>query len=914
MNSKILLLLTICSFSFLSVLKAQKIMSENLELTTTFLPSDAMVDTTIVNQEIPSNSVIIQADDFNKGAISDVALLLQGKIAGLSIYNKGGDPNERSIMQVRGLNTMGPYIQPLIVIDGIVGASLNNIDPNDIASIEVLKDGFSCAKYGMRGSMGVIIIHTKKANINQKKLTYIGQGGTSSSLGTVSVLNAEEYKKAGGTDYGSSTNWIKEITRPGSFSNHHLSGQIFKGKSGLLLSANYRDVQGILKSSGFKQLNLRSNFTTSLLNDKIKVDVSGSYTNRKADIGIRDAIKYAISANPTLPIYGKAAILPFNSALYGGYYENLGLSEAFNPVSIINQSFKRSQNTNLNLNGIIRYQLTQNLSFSSVYGYQNIETNQTAFFPTTAYYKGVTFPTNRGLVESLNEQDKFSFLESSIEYRKKFKTNTLSFQAAYTFQQMRYTSNAKVLSNFNNDFTYSIFEERIDTSLGNTYKETDRNGPKDRIITFFASSTYQIKDFLSFTGSLTRDGSSRLGKNNKWGFFPAVSGKLDMAKLWNMTKTNHFILRSGYGVTGSLPQGFGMSQNYEEIVVTRNSMYNNLRWSENPNLKWEEKRSINVGIEYSKGNISGTLDFYNSTSKDFIVNTFSNNLKFENANSIQTRGIELSLLVKLLNNDKIKYNMGLILSSYKSVLKSFNKKSILSGASYSNYGYILIQEGKELGNIVGPIFEGVSPNGLPIYKDVNNDGAINIQPEYSNQTDLAILGKGTPDLELGWTHQLKIGNWQMNALFRGALGHSMVNINRYLWENELLTTNYNAVKTSKSVDGLKSRFFHSLFVEKADFIKLDNLTITRNIAIKTSSITSKLQLSLTAQNLFVISGYTSGDPEPSLTFENPSSNTLYPSFMRTESLISYNSVTPGVDMNNNYLTSRSFILTLGLEF
>lgn len=258
--------------------------------------------------------------------------------------------------------------------------------------------------------------------------------------------------------------------------------------------------------------------------------------------------------------------------------------------------------------------------------------------------------------------------------------------------------------------------------------------------------------------------------------------------------------------------------------------------------------------------------------------------------------------------------MGLILSSYKSVLKSFDKKSILSGASYSNYGYILIQEGKELGNILGPIFEGVNPNGLPIYKDVNNDGVINIQPEYSNQTDLAILGKGTPDLELGWTHQLKIGNWQMNALFRGALGHSMVNINRYLWENELLTKNYNAVKTSKSVDGLKSRFFHSLFVEKADFIKLDNLTITRNIAIKTSSITSKLQVSLTAQNLFVISGYTSGDPEPSLTFENQTANTLYPSFMRTESLISYNSVTPGVDVNHNYLTSRSFILSLGLEF
>ncbi|HMR90484.1 MAG TPA: TonB-dependent receptor, partial [Saprospiraceae bacterium] len=822
-------------------------MNENKELLAA-MPYDTTDSQNTIYKISSSNAVKVNSDNFNKGSISDVALLLQGKVAGLSIYNKGGDPNSISIMQIRGINTMASHIQPLVVIDNIVGASLQNIDPNDIKSIEVLKDGASCAKYGMRGSMGVIVVQTKKATLHFKKLTYIGQGGLSTSLGTVPVQSADKFKKSGGMDYGSNNNWLREITRTGIISNHHLSGQVYKGKSSLRLSGNYRDVQGVLKSSGFKQLNLRSSLTTSLLNDKIKVDVSGSYTNRKADIGIRDAIKYAISANPTSPIYGKAAILPFNSALYGGYYENLGLSEAFNPVSIINQSFKRSENSSLNLNGILRYQITQNLRFSSVYGYQNIETNQTAFFPTTAYYKGITFPTNRGLVESLDEQDKFSFLENSIEYHKKFKTNTLSIQAAYTLQQMRYNSNDKVLSNFNNDYTYSIFEEKIDTTLGDTFRETDRNGPKDRIITFFVSSTYQIKDFLSFKGSLTRDGSSRLGKNNKWGFFPAVSGRLDMAKLFNMTKTNHFIFRSGYGVTGSLPQGFGMSQNYEEIVSTRNSMYNNLKWSENSNLKWEEKRSINVGVEYSTGNISGSLDFYNSTSKDFIVNTFSNNLKFENANSIQTRGIELSLMVKLLNNEKIQYNMGLILSSYKSVLKSFDKKSILSGASYSNYGYILIQEGKELGNIVGPIFEGVNINGQPIYKDVNNDGAINTQPEYSNQTDLAILGKGTPDLELGWTHQLKIGKWQVNALFRGAFGHSMVNINRYLWENELLTKNYNAVKTSKSVDGLKSRFFHSLFVEKADFIKLDNLTITRNIALKTSSITSKLQVSLTAQN------------------------------------------------------------------
>jgi len=234
---------------------------------------------------------------------------------------------------------------------------------------------------------------------------------------------------------------------------------------------------------------------------------------------------------------------------------------------------------------------------------------------------------------------------------------------------------------------------------------------------------------------------------------------------------------------------------------------------------------------------------------------------------------------------------------------------MLIGAVESPYGYILLQEGEEIGNIVGPIFEGVDGKGLPIYQDVNKDGTININPEYNENTDLAILGKGTPDLEIGWTNLINMGHWQFNAFFRGAFGHSMVNLNRARWEHEY-TNLYNRVNTSKGVDGLKSRFFHSLYVEKADFIKLDNFTISRKIKLNNGAKKSNLLVSLTGHNLFILTGYTSGDPEPALNIESSSFETLTPTFLKP--ITSFNA--PGLDLRSNYLTSRSFVLSVGLEF
>lgn len=854
----------------------------------------------------------ITSPHFNQGAISDISLLIQGKVAGLSIYNNGGDPNKMSLMQIRGINTMGPSFQPLMVVDGIVGVSLSNIDPNDIENIEVLKDAASCSRYGIRGALGVILIQTKKAIENTPTFSYLGQGAISQSLGTVNVLTADEYIQSGGLDLGSNTNWLKKISRQGFTTNHHFAAQVHKGNSGFRLSANYRDVQGVIKSTGFNQWNVRSNFNTALLNDKLKIDLNGSYTNRKSDLAIDDVVKSAVSTNPTMPVFGKDAIFPFSSDLYGGYFELLGLFEAYNPVSILNQSFRKSNTNNLNLNGNVRYQILNDLSFNIIYGYQNQQNDQDAFFPTTAYYKGIKYRNLNGLVESLVEDDKFTYLESTAAYRKKIKANTLLINVGYSHQQFNNNHEYVKLSGFNRAYAFDEFEQKIDTTQGKEYFLFSKSGPQEKLISFFASINYQIKDYLSFSGSVNRDGLSRLGVNNKWGFFPSISGALDISKLLKMQNTNYLIFKASYGITGNLPQGNGMSQKYEQQITLIDSTYTSVRWGPNPDLRWEEKSNTNVGIDFSKGKFYGSVNLYNSNISDLIQTKFDNQtfeLRFQNQNKIQTRGIELSLNFKVIDHLKIKYTTGLQWSSYKSMLKQSEIKSMLVGAVEGNFGYILLQEGEEIGNIVGPIFEGVDGKGLPIYQDVNKDGTININPEYNENTDLAILGKGTPDLEIGWTNLINMGHWQFNAFFRGAFGHSMVNLNRARWEHEY-TNLYNRVNTSKGVDGLKSRFFHSLYVEKADFIKLDNFTISRKIKLNNGAKKSNLLVSLTGHNLFILTGYTSGDPEPALNIESSSFETLTPTFLKP--ITSFNA--PGLDLRSNYLTSRSFVLSVGLEF
>ena len=284
-------------------------------------------------KEITSAVVSVGSESFNKGAINDASELLQGKVAGLTIYNRGGNPNTTSTIRLRGLSTIGANSSPLVVIDGVVGASLDNVDPSDIESFNVLKDASAAAIYGSRGSSGVLLVTTKKGQAGVSELTYSGQFSTSGVANQIDVMSPGEFVAAGGRDLGSQTDWLDSVTRQAFTQIHNVSASGGAGNSTYRVSANLREAEGILENSGFDQFNARLNFNTTALNDKLKIQLNTSFTQRDQENGWNESLRYATLYNPTAPIYAVDSPYAFNGAQFGGYFETLGLFDSYNPVS-----------------------------------------------------------------------------------------------------------------------------------------------------------------------------------------------------------------------------------------------------------------------------------------------------------------------------------------------------------------------------------------------------------------------------------------------------------------------------------------------------------------------------------------------------------------------------------------------------
>ena len=312
-------------------------------------------------KEITSAVTSISAEEFNQGAINDASQLLQGKVAGLQIYNRGGDPNAGTVIRLRGLSSLGANISPLVVIDGVGGASLNNVDPSDIESYTVLKDASAAAIYGSRGSSGVIIVTTKSGGVGAAELTYSGQLSSSSILNQIDTMSPQEFIAAGGRDLSSQTDWLDEVTRDAFTHIHNISATGGNGKTNYRVSANLREAEGILLNSGFDQFNTRLNFSTRALDDRLKIDFNTSFTQRDQKNGFKESMRYATLYNPTAPVYAVDAPYAFNGAQFGGYYETLGLFDSYNPVSIINQNLNNGERRELNYGINLTYDVSDNI-------------------------------------------------------------------------------------------------------------------------------------------------------------------------------------------------------------------------------------------------------------------------------------------------------------------------------------------------------------------------------------------------------------------------------------------------------------------------------------------------------------------------------------------------------------------------
>jgi len=747
-----------------------------------------------------------------------------------------------------------------------------------------------------------------------------------SPVNTLPTLSPSEFVAAGGTDLGSQTDWIDEVTENPVSHNHGLSvsGGIGNNSS-FRASVNLREKNGILKGTGFDQFNTRLNFSTSAFNDKLKVDFSTSITQRDQQNGYNETLRYATLYNPTAPILGANAPFQFNSDQFGGFFETLGLFDSFNPASIAQQNKNNTERRELNYSANFGYSVTDAFKLNFRVAQQQTDESNTQYAPTTALFRGnASSPIRKGLAEFYERNAEFSLYEIFGTYIADVgdKTN-LRVTAGYSYQEDSFNDKFLSLGDFpNNDLDFSnSIETSQDLQNAGLIDANSNASPDNKIIAFFGRANLTFDDAIFVNASLRREGSSKLGRDNQWGLFPALGVGVDLNKYLAIESLDLFKVRLGYGVTGALPGPSGLGQEIRNVFNDgqTGAVSTSLQRAANPDLKWEEKAETNLGVEVASGKFSATLDLYTRDISDFILlrtvdaAVFGVDKRWENAGKLNTKGLELALNYDVIQNSNVNYTTGVVLSTYKTTLEEYileaETRANLGSPGQNGTNMILVKPGEEIGNIWGPVFTGVS-EGSPVFADVNGDGNLvtgqdkGLDPD----VDFEVLGNGVPDLELGWSNRLDFGDWSVNAFFRGAFGHSLVNTFRAFYEPRIASqSSYNFVNTSLAEDGLTTAQFSSLYVENASFFKLDNISVSKRFNINNSNFRSAT-ISLTATNPFVITNYTGTDPEPNLVDPGSESNGTLVNPDNADPL------SPGIDRRTNYFAARSVILGVNLNF
>ncbi|MEM1218650.1 MAG: SusC/RagA family TonB-linked outer membrane protein [Bacteroidota bacterium] len=882
---------------------------------------------TQTRKEVTSSVVSVKAEDFNQGNVTSPTQLLQGKVAGLSIARPGSDPNGGFTVRLRGLSTFGANLEPLVVVDGVPGFDLANIDPNDIASIDVLKDGSAAAIYGTRGSSGVILITTKKGDAGGglAKVEYNGFVSIDQVLNRIPVMSSSEYTEVGGTDLGSSTDWFEEITQTGISHVHNVALSGGSSNTTYRFSVNFRDGQGILRNSGFDRLNGRMNITQKALDDRLTLTMNLAGSRQNSDFSFNEAFRYATYYNPTAPI------LDESQEEFDGYFQ-LANFDYFNPVSIIEQNINEGEFKRLNADFRASLEIVEGLDVSAFYAQQSTNELLGEYYSRFSRFRG---SDRGGLARRITNDFSNQLFEATANYNRSFGDLDFGLLAGYSYQDFENEGTFIEAGEFLTDgLTFDDLESSEDFQQGeadvSSYKNTDK------IIAFFGRVNLNYDDTYYLQGSLRREGSSRFGLNNKWGLFPAVSAGLDIAKLAAISSVDLLKLRVGYGVTGN-----NIGESYRSIVRFAASGNNypvdgglvagyGPISNANLDLQWEVKREFNAGIDFAIADykLTGSLDFYTRNIEDLILevdvpattNFFPTN--FVNLGQLQSSGLELALGVIPVSNENLTYSFDVTGTYFlNNEIVSLNNeffqfaptgqipRANLGAPGLNETELIILQENAPVGQIWGPQFVGINPDGT--FNLVNQNGDVNDdgEPIYNND-DNVVIGNGLPDFELGWNNTVNIGNLTVNLFFRGTFGHDLINTYRIFYEqlNAGSIGSYNRVKTEFFDPALtEAPRFSDYYVEDATFLKLDNATIGYNFDLSEDASFNRLRVYVSGQNLFILTNYTGIDPEARWQDTGTTDNGGRP-------LLVPDALSPGIERRSTYFTARTFVIGINAGF
>lgn len=895
--------------------------------------------------DVTGATATVSAKDLNNGVINNPMQAVQGKVAGLNVVSGGGDPtNNRPAIRLRGTSSLSANSEPLIVIDGVAGAALNSVAPEDIASMDVLKDASAAAIYGSRGSNGVIIITTKKGVAGKTTVELSSYVGLEEVSNTIDFLSPDEYVAklseqgldVNAYDFGARTDWFDEITRKAISQNYNVAVSGGTENFNYRGSVVYLDQPGIALNSGFDRLNARLNLVQKALNDKLEVQLLLSQQVSNKNFVDYFSFLTAGRLNPTFPVFnddgtylqpGVAGFDQFNGrGIPGGF-------EIENPVARMQQltNEAREKQTLANLKVFLEpvegLRLGVNTSinnFNSLYG----------------FFRPSTFKANSNNIAAANRSQREvidRLTELTAQYENEAGDHNYSILGGYTYQKLSNEGFSAANSRFPDVFGYNNLgagNANIDET-NSTNREVGSYRSEAILIGFIGRINYSYKDKYLLTSNIRRDGSSRFGENNQWGWFPSISvGWRIMQEgfMQGVTFVDDLKLRVGYGVTGN-QEGiadyasrllFGPSGSY----FTSGGFQTAYNYSQNanPDLKWETSAMTNIGVDFTflNGRLNGSLELYNKDTRDLLFDypiaigtrygsnelTAVTNSLLANVGEINNKGIELALDYVVIDGSDFQWNTNINLAHNRNKIVSLSSGIFEYNPStprtYGGFGSgqggiaqpVVLQEGYPIGQFFGPVFEGFSSSNEYIFTDVDGNGVI--EPFGGDRT---YLGDANPDLTFGWGNDFTYKSFNLNFLFRGAVGHQIAN-GPYIYSanpNRFPSNNVIGDAFSTGIPEGLSPAFSSLWVEDADFVRLDNWRLSYNLP-KFWKYMNNAQVFLAGNNTFVITGYRGIDPEPRLG----ASRDIYGG-----SDIGVN-LSPGIEPVTFYPRTRSFSVGVSL--
>ena len=872
-------------------------------------------------KEITSSISNVKSEEFNKGYVNRPEQLIIGKVSGLSISKPGGNPNEGYNIRLRGLSTVGANTQPLIVVDGVLGASLDNVDPNDIESMSVLKDGSAAAIYGTRGSSGVIIVTTKKGKKGTSVIDYNGYVTYETVAKHTDVMTATEWRALSdeleaGTDFGYDTDWFDETTNPAISQVHNIAISGGSGSSSYRASINYHDAAGVMLNSGTKTLNGRVNFTQKALNDKFTLDINVGATDRVAKYGFTDAFRYASVYNPTAPVMSDDPAYD----IYDGYFQQI-LYDYYNPVQILEANINDGKDRLLLMAVKGTYQIFKGFTVDAFYSRQNNNYLRGQYFDKNSYWTG---RDRNGLAERNYNVSDNQLFETSARWTGDVASGVnLNAVGGYSYQDFVYEGFFAEGGDFLTDeFTYNNLEAGLDFKNGIGTVDSYKNSNK--LIAFFGLINLNIKDTWFLTASARYEGSSRFGEDNKWGLFPSIGAGMDVARFINSDAINVLKLRGSYGVTGNQPGSsylsllrLGPSGNfyYNGEFVPGYSPVSNA----NADLKWEKKSEIDIGFDFAVFNskLYGSFDYYTRTTTDLLfeyevpVPPNIYNRALVNLGEIRSSGLELSLSWDAVQSGDFTYSLS-VTPSYNIANELVSLSGEYNGAEL-NYGIrdlggmgapgqsdvplVRAEEGKPIGQLLALVYKEIDEDGNLLFEDIDGNGTI-------NTLDRQIVGNGLPKFLFGFANNFTYKNWDLNIFFRGVFGHDLLNSYRGFYEVPQMIKSYNLPKTAKDQKNAttgtyvsnSSGVLNSSHIEDAAFVTLDNLSLGYNIPMPASSGFSKIRIYLAGNNLFYITNYKGVDPNPRYGDIEDNNNPLVPGIDRRNTWFRTRAVTFGANV------------------